>query len=457
MSATMLTFVSTLVVYLSLAILCLLMPAAVLVGRHNVKRARQRLLLGLEQTYEHATGSVEKLRLVPSFEAARYKYDLTNAETDFPAERAARRSHDDGDISAEAKARSEAKRSAVWQDARMYALPGLILVAVSFSGFYTVFMTADDSAFWSHRNFLLSGLSSDLSGNDLASYQRRTGAALSAAFLGAYIWGILYLIRRVANYDLSPLSFLRVSAQITLASFTVGIARHLVDSGSMEGMEGQLFIGAAFLMGFYPTLGIDALVDRFPKLKLKRVDPQAQLLSRSLPLEMIDGMDSFIRFRFVEFEMEDVQNLATANPVLLFVETPYGLFEALDWVAQAQLITAVGPKRARMLRDISIRTIFDLEQAAAEPALLPLLADILFCDAAGAPAAAGTPAAAPAVAVPAAPSEPQPRAQAAAQIVRSIAATLHVARLRQLWNVIYDIIGPELPRKTGWVPRIAAE
>jgi hypothetical protein len=46
---------------------------------------------------------------------------------------------------------------------------------------------------------------------------------------------------------------------------------------------------------------------------------------------------------------------------------------------------------------------------------------------------------------------------AAQCLCRTIASTLHVARLRQLWNVIYDIIGPELPRTTGWVPRMAAE
>jgi hypothetical protein len=453
-------FGSSFLTPLSLVILCVLMPAAVLVGRHNVKKFRQRLLLGLEQTYEHAGGSVEKLHLVPSFEIARYKYDLTGTEPEFSEARYPRhKAEAQADADAPERAAAAARRGALWRDLGIYLLPGLILVAVSFSGFLSVFMTANDDMFWTHRNFLLSGLRTELAGAELAAYQMHTGAAVSAAFLGAYIWGILYLIRRIANYDLSPISFLRVSAQIVLACFTVAIFRHLVDaSGSVDMVEGRVFVGVAFLMGFYPTLGLDALVDRFPQLKLKRVDPQAALLSRSLPLEMIDGMDSFIRFRFVEFEMEDVQNLATANPVLLFVETPYGLFEALDWVAQAQLITAVGPKRAKLLRDISIRTIFDLEQAATEPALLPLLADILFCDAAGtavAPAGA-TPATPPMPALTLA-SDPDTRAKSVQCLCRSIASTLHVARLRQLWNVIYDIIGPELPRKTGWVPRMAAE
>jgi hypothetical protein len=437
---------------LSLVILCLLMPLAVLVGRHNIKKFRQRLLLGLEQTYEHAGGSAARLRLVPSFEIARYKYDLTETEPAFDEAAHRRR---DFDESGETQRPSRQRRS-FWREHSIYALPVIILVAVSFSGFLTVFMTAADDTFWGRRNFLLAGLRTELSGADLAAYQLHTSAAVSAAFLGAYIWAILYLIRRIANYDLSPISFLRVSAQIVLACFTVAILRHVVDATApVDVVEGRLFVGVAFLMGFYPTLGLDALVDRFPQLRLKRIDPQAALLTRSLPLEMIDGMDSFIRFRFVEFEMEDVQNLATANPVLLFVETPYGLFEALDWVAQAQLITAVGPKRAKMLRDVSIRTIFDLEQAATEPALLPFLADILFCDANGVSASA---AAGGAVAVtPAAPSDPEARGKAAAQLCLSIGSTLHVARLRQLWNVIYDIIGPELPRKTGWVPHLAAE
>jgi hypothetical protein len=151
-------------------------------------------------------------------------------------------------------------------------------------------------------------------------------------------------------------------------------------------------------------------------------------------MDMIDGMESSIRFRLAELEIEDVQNLATANPVLLFMETPYGFFEALDWVAQAQLIVAVGPEKARPLRDLCIRTVFDLDNAVANEAMRPILADILFADAI---------------------VKPHDPASVNAQCM-AIGETLHVRRLRQPWNVVYDVVTPTSPRQSGWVPRLAA-
>jgi hypothetical protein len=429
----------------SIVLLCLLIPVAVLVGRHNIKRYRQRLLEDLESTYERAvTGEAGRraaaesdklvlieadapapaaprasIRLVPSFEMARYKYDLTEE--------------------------TERHRKGVVYDLAIYAMPLLIYVLLATLGFYTLAVLAKEPAHWQARSFILLGLNP---WNDAAvEYQIGTAVMTSTAFVGAYIWSVVYLLRRIANYDLSPLSFLRVSTQILLACFTVAALRHVIHAlgpasdavtgavGLAAGSDadparlGTIWVGLAFLMGFVPTLGIEYLADYFPKLRLKRNDPAAAEMSRNLPLDMIDGIDTFIKFRLAEMEIVDCQNLATANPVLLFVESPYGLFEIVDWVAQAQLVLALGPAKARRLRSLAIRTVFDLEFAAREPAWRSRLAPILLDEAA--------------------PGEDGP--QAVETVIAAIGTNLHVQRLRQVWNAVLTVV-TTAPPVGPWLP-----
>ncbi len=403
---------------LAIGLLCLLLPVGILMGRSNVKHFRQKLFRGLEESYRAGGGDMAKLSLVPSFEIARYKYGVWSED-----HAVQKRLHVSG-----------------FREAMLYALPSLIFASVSFFGFRTALILADQTEFWNHKSFFLLGLHSATSGS--AEYQMGTAAVMSAAFFGAYIWSILYLLKRIANFDLSPLSFLRAATQILLACFVAATLRHVLHGVTTHGQDEPwftfaqpgMFLGLAFLVGYFPTLGIDTLVDRFQGLQLKRVDPEARKMCRTLPMDMIDGMDPSIRFRLAELEIEDVQNLATANPVLLFMETPYGFFEALDWVAQAQLIVAVGPEKALQLRNMCIRTVFDLDNAGSDPLLQPALADILFSK------------------VSTKPADPE----SVRTLCVAINENLYVRRLRQLWNVIYDVLAPVSARQSGWVPKLAA-
>ena len=101
------------------------------------------------------------------------------------------------------------------------------------------------------------------------------------------------------------------------------------------------------------------------QLKQERSDFGREI--ESIPIEVLDGIDSKVRYRLSDFHIESVQNLASANPLMLFVETPYGFYETLDWVSQAQLCASVGPDAIFKLWKLGIRTIFDLERAALSP------------------------------------------------------------------------------------------
>ena len=132
---------------------------------------------------------------------------------------------------------------------------------------------------------LLSGLQAE-DGAPL-DFGKATALVVGAGFVGAYIWSIDYLILRIANFDLSPLSFLRTSAHILLTVFVAWALRQVVAAPEVgDKIAVAVLLGIVFLSGLYPSLGINVLIERLPSwLRIKR--------------EVAEGWRSAARFRSI--------------------------------------------------------------------------------------------------------------------------------------------------------------
>ncbi|MCJ2129142.1 hypothetical protein [Methylobacterium sp. E-045] len=216
------------------------------------------------------------------------------------------------------------------------------------------------------------------------------------AFSGGYIFLIRSFFRAINNFDLSPASFVGAANNL-IVGVTVALLSNEALFKPLSSITVQTTAGAnlnpfpyiglvvAFAIGYFPEVATRALITKSKLRGYKRENKNFYDMFFTTPVEVIDGIDTEIRDRLADYHIKSVQNLAAANPLMLFVETPYGVYQIMDWVAQAQLYCSTGQSSLVKLWGLGIRTIFDLErvifdQEVSEAGLIDMVGGILLAD-----------------------------------------------------------------------------
>lgn len=234
-----------------------------------------------------------------------------------------------------------------------------------------------------HNMLTVGGMPASTSGmNEQAATWMAQNAATIAAitFVGAYVASLRYLIQALAIFDLSGYTLIRQAAMILISMLVVTILYRMtpenpsnlgeiigtasVDQSGNGGVS-PLWMLLALAFGLLPGSALRFVMTKAsPYLPFfKQTDDRFTKWTAVVPLDAIDGIDYFTRFRLEECGIADVQALATYNPIMLHIESPFSIYQVIDWIAQAQLCSVVGLDRFLLLRHLNVRTIFDLERS----------------------------------------------------------------------------------------------
>lgn len=153
-------------------------------------------------------------------------------------------------------------------------------------------------------------------------------------FLGAYLYVITLLGRRILLHDISKESVLSLSS-ILLWGAVLGALVPKLPFIDHDGVTDHI---VAFCVGAFPSLA-----QRYVSRAVARVLGDTQAFPARRPLEQLSGMTPEVIDRLAEEEILDAQHLAAADPVRLMYRLPYGLGLIVDWIDEALLFRYVGP------------------------------------------------------------------------------------------------------------------
>lgn len=252
-----------------------------------------------------------------------------------------------------------------------YSISVLFAAGISIIGLAALLLSAELQLAQS-QNLLLSGTIISVEGcapdsDCLKNYQRGALLAYGFGFMGAYLWGLQSLFRRYTMNDLMPVAFFNFGLRMIFSSIVALLIYH-----SVGGFEGDFMKDGATDQMIVPTsdgmlLLAVFLVGMFPQRGIKWMTAQLNVLTgdehpsvRKLPLEMIEGLSTYDRYRLEELGIDTCYDLATADFIPMLLKTPYGSRELIDWLLQAKLCVRFADS-VSVLREQGFRLITDLE------------------------------------------------------------------------------------------------
>ncbi len=117
-----------------------------------------------------------------------------------------------------------------------------------------------------------------------------------------------------------------------LVLLTVTVLHQVIGGARLAGSHAEL--AAAFVIGFFPLVGLQALQRVTSKLLRRFVPP----ITSEYPLDQLDGFNLWYEARLTEEGVEDMQNLTTMNLVDVILHTRVPAGRLVDWIDQAFLL-----------------------------------------------------------------------------------------------------------------------
>jgi hypothetical protein len=196
---------------------------------------------------------------------------------------------------------------------------------------------------------------------------------LKYGFIGAYAFVASMLIRRFFQSDLRASAYASAVYRILFVLLIVATMHQVIGSG--QAMASHAEMAAAFVIGFFPLVGLQVL-QRGTSVALRKYLPR---VTPDYPLDQLDGLNLWYEARLTEEGVEDMQNLTTMNLVDVILHTRVPAGRLVDWTDQAFLLIhlepaergelsgrrpeAGGAESRRLLRRVGVRTATDLLKA----------------------------------------------------------------------------------------------